>query len=58
MNFFLKATLTICLNEFSLRCYITESVQINTALCEWWIGKWIFKQSIIVLADSNWDLSS
>lgn len=22
------------------------------------MGKWIFKQSIIVFADSNWDLSS
>lgn len=37
---------------------ILQSAQINRALCEWWMGKWIFKQPIIVLAASDWDLSS
>jgi hypothetical protein len=57
-EFFLKAILTICLNEFSLRCCFTESMQINRALGEWWMGKWIFKQLIIILVDSSGDLSS
>ena len=52
---FFKATLTICL---LLLLQLLQSVQTNSALFECWMGRQIFKQPIIVLAASNWALSS
>lgn len=57
-EFFLKLPSQFALMNSPSTAILQESVQINGTLREWWMGKRIFKQLIIVLAACSWDLPS